>query len=196
MLETVKFGYIVLCLCVALGSYFFRHNRSDWGLLAGALIFTAAADYFLVLHDAHLEGIALFCYAHMLYIMRAMNTAQIKHRYLYAIAGPNALAVIFILQGWVIAFVGLYAALFLFNICVTVKLRRVIPNGLMVLTGLFLFALCDINVLLYNLPRYFGIFSGLRGTYPLIWLFYIPAQGLLAGSAIDFAKLRRMAHEP
>ncbi|MBO7633297.1 MAG: hypothetical protein J6S72_02800, partial [Lachnospiraceae bacterium] len=53
-----------------------------------------------------------------------------------------------------------------------------------------IFALCDINVLLYNLPLLFDIHSHLLislfdiiGT--LMWVFYLPSQVLLALSADD-----------
>lgn len=95
----------------------------------------------------------------------------------------------------VIGLAAIYATLFAANIFVnTYKNRRPKVNYYLVAAGLLLFALCDVNVLLFNLPRYASASYEFSGAYALIWLFYLPAQALLAVSSIS-AKRPKFIHK-
>ncbi|MCL2388486.1 MAG: hypothetical protein FWC89_13205, partial [Defluviitaleaceae bacterium] len=69
--NTLKFAFIVGCLVIALISFFRCHSKKDWGFLVGGLSFTILADYYLVLTQQHLYGIATFCFVQVCYMMRA-----------------------------------------------------------------------------------------------------------------------------
>ena len=63
------------------------------------------------------------------------------------------------------------------------------PHPIMFLIGLFLFLLCDLNVMIYNLGSFVNINSGLYNTLRassvvLMWAFYLPSQVLIVLSAI------------
>lgn len=181
-----KFIFVTGCLVVAIVSGLRCHSRRDWLWLVGGLGFTVLADYFLVLRDEHLLGVAAFCFAHVCYIFRAV---EFKKRVLGLVAFASFLAIwatgVFIVQS-VIVVAGLYALLFCINIIVNIKARRPRPNYWLVLAGLILFALCDINVMLFNLPQYMGVEHGFDFAFTLIWVFYLPSQALLAASAFRF----------
>ncbi|MCL2499752.1 MAG: lysoplasmalogenase family protein [Defluviitaleaceae bacterium] len=164
-------------------------NKRDWAWLAGAMAFTVTADFFLVLHDAHVPGVAVFCFAHVCYMMRAcpLNGKRIASVFV-TVALAAAITVSF---NGIIVLAGLYAFLFGLNIRLHIKRRKTVHNGLWIVVALVLFVLCDLSVLLYNVPRYAGGWPTLEGIFPLIWLFYVPSQGLLAVSAIDSERLRR-----
>jgi len=182
----IKFYYVLICFLVALGSYFFCHNRRDWAWLAGGMAFTAGADYFLILHNAHLPGVAVFCFTHLCYGMRAHRFPLRRVVFVFALVGmATALCVA---MDEIMALALLYASLFAISLLLHIKHRRTLHNAPLILTGLILFALCDIFVLLYNVPRYLGIMQELRRVSPLIWLFYLPAQSLLAVSAVRFER--------
>jgi len=150
------------------------------------LAFTLAADYFLILHDRHLIGVAVFCFAHAAYIIRAYAHTQARPRLLPALVGLFLAAIGFIFLDPIYTVTAIYAGLFIFNIYVTARhLKR---NRVLVITGLLLFAACDICVLLFNLPRYFGAPAWLRDINLLIWVFYLPSQTLLAVSAVNWRK--------
>jgi hypothetical protein len=90
---------------------------------------------------------------------------------------------------------GVYGFLFVGNLLINTRFLLQkdahLPkkNRCMVITGLALFALCDVNVLLYNLPDYFpGMEDVMLPFYTFIWVFYLPAQGLLALSGIKWYK--------
>jgi len=204
---TLKFIFVAGCLVVALASYTFCNSKRDWAFLVGGLAFTVGADYFLVLRDWHLPGVAVFCFAHVCYILRALNSCEgvnengngnalLRER--VNIKGLIVLFIAFMLIAVflrsVIMLAVLYASLFIANIIINFivfrmenhKTRLPKVNRCLVLAGLVLFALCDINVLLFNLPRYFNAPYGLRMVFPLIWVFYLPAQVLLAVSGFRY----------
>jgi len=201
-----KFAYVAVCFAVALVSFFFCRSRKDWFWLTLGLAFTVAADFFLVLHDLHFIGVAVFCFAHMAYIARAVNSSPGGLRRIFPLLAVIAVALAYFVMtlyvlswlNWIhsssrvfnIIFsietvVALYAALFITNIYVSARYIR--HNRVLVIAGLLLFAACDICVLIFNLPFYFGAPGWLRGVFPLIWVFYLPSQALLAVSAVDFS---------
>ena len=176
-----KFIFIAVCLAVAIVSYFFCRSRRDWALLVCGLGFTLGADYFLILRHEHLHGVFLFCFVQVCYICRGLGTRLEFKRVCTLVI--MAAVWIFAASFWLFTLVGLYAGLFALNIWVNYKFY-VWPGRRIVLTGLVLFALCDINVLIFNLPQYLGYSQSLRAVFPLIWVFYLPSQFLLAISAI------------
>ena len=211
-----KFAFVAACFGVALASYFFCRSRKDWLWLVLGLAFTVAADYFLVLHGLHYIGVAVFCFAHVAYIVRAVNASPGGlRRVLPVLAVIVAALAYFVLALCVLSWLNrihsssrvfviifsvetvaiVYALLFITNIYVSARYIR--HNRVLVIAGLLLFAACDICVLLFNLPFYFGAPGWLRGVFPLIWVFYLPSQALLAVSAVDFTRFhcqRRNSH--
>lgn len=188
----IKFVFIGICFAVVLGSYFFRRSTRDWGWLAGGMAFTLGADYFLVLHDNHVPGIAVFCFVHVCYGLRAYHSGKEQtdwKRVIFIFALVGAIILLLVWLESVLLLGGLYAALFATNLRVNTNYRKALHNAPLVLTGLHLFMLCDICVLLFNIPRYFGILPALDAVFPFIWIFYLPAQVLLAFSAVNYKKI-------
>lgn len=184
---TYKFLFILFCFAFATLSYFFCENKKRWAWLVGAFFFTAWADYFLVIQDRHLPGVAVFCFAHICYIFRAVKN---KRNFLLFTALATIFIIVAFFSNFLFLLVAMYASLFSLNICANI-FSDVLPktNKKITLVGLFLFMLCDINVLLLNLPRHLD-FPRFPWAFTLIWVFYLPAQGLLAGSAIAFPKAK------
>jgi hypothetical protein len=65
------------------------------------------------------------------------------------------------------------------------------PNKLLILFGMFLFVLCDINVAVYNistqLPK-LNLKVLINISSSIIWLFYLPSQLFLALSGFNYKK--------
>jgi len=184
----VKFLYVVICFFIALGSYFFCHSKRDWAWLAGGMAFTVGADYFLVLYNAHLYGIAVFCFAHICYAFRAWDAGRnLRLRWVRSIFLIMVLLVaVCVVRGNVAMLAVMYASWFATSILLHIKNRRVMKNATLILAGLIFFAFCDVFVLLYNVPLYFGVLPWLQRVYRLIWVFYLPSQVLRAVSALRF----------
>ncbi|MCL2049240.1 MAG: lysoplasmalogenase family protein [Defluviitaleaceae bacterium] len=183
-----------------------RLSSKDWGLLVCGLGATVTADYFLILRQEYLLGVAVFCFAHIFYILRAaggalppfsdcsvdvlrstqnINLVGISPRSLYSLLLATLLV-------WLLGFTTqslptlaiLYAFLFALNIYVNLKSRLPKPNYRLVLAGLIFFALCDVNVLLFNLPAYFGLPDIFPSAFRFIWFFYLPSQAFIAASGL------------
>ena len=165
------------------------------------LLFTLGADYFLILHNWHLPGVAVFCFAHLAYICRALNAKQAckKHELasswlskpviVFAWVSVAVVVVATLLVDALFVAAAVYAALFITNLYIST--RYIQHNRVLVLAGLFLFAACDICVLLFNLPVHTAAPIWLRQIFPLIWVFYLPSQALLAISAVNFTRRNR-----
>jgi hypothetical protein len=169
---------------VALGSYFFCRSKRDWAWLAGGMAFTLGADYFLILQNAHLTGIAVFTFTHVCYALRTQYFNRKRVIFVFSVVGAAVVMISAVNELTVLA--GFYASLFAINIRLNIKHRKTMHNAPLILTGLILFALCDVCVLLFNIPRLVGALPMLERVYPLIWIFYLPAQTLLAVSAVNF----------
>ena len=191
VLGALLFGFIAACFVVALTSYFICWSRRDWRWLVLGLAFTLGADYFLILHNRHLPGVAVFCFAHVAYIMRAVSDKKSRIYALlpFAVAGLAIAALAMVWLDGIYVVTAMYGTLFVTNIYLSA--RHIRRNRALVMTGLLLFAACDICVLLFNLPRYMGAPEVLRIVFPLIWVFYLPSQVLLAVSAVDFSRVLR-----
>jgi len=200
-----RFILIAACFGVALASYFFCWSKRDWFWLTLGLAFTVAADYFLILHNRHLIGVAVFCFAHVAYILRAASNKpggvqRILPWLVLLMVAPVNIVLSYILSGRVDAtnsllaathiissiyvITALYAAFFIINIYVSA--RHLQRNRTLIVTGLLLFAACDICVLVMNLPLYFDAPAWLSQAYPMVWVFYLPSQVLLAVSAVPY----------
>ena len=190
----IKFAFIAFCFVVALLSYFICHSKRDWAWLVGGMGFTLGADYFLILHDSHLLGVFMFCFVHVCYMLRVLSE-RLKWWELLLLFLLGA-GVIFAASFWLFVLVGLYGLLFGMDIVVNIWFYKYkdarLPklNRGLVLAGLVLFMLCDINVLIFNLPRYFDLPVGLAQVFPLIWVFYLPSQGLLAVSGVKWKHVK------
>ena len=205
-----KFVFVCLCLGVAVASFRWRHSLRDWAWLVGGLAATVAADFFLVLHDAHLPGVAVFCLAHICYMHRTGAPWRYHQRLARGLESPRAVSwkvaahIVILLMiigtlymlGELMLLVGLYAALFATNLGMNIwwvlqddHNDKALPpkrNRALVLVGLVLFMLCDVHVLLFNLPYYMEV-PTMPWAFTLIWVFYLPSQALLAVSGASRA---------
>jgi hypothetical protein len=182
----LKFYYIVLCFCIASLSCALCRNKRDWAFLAAAMALTVGADYFLILHDAHVPGVAIFCWVHVFYILRVVRCRT--NIILTAVAVLVVVIGFSVINEHIFLLAGLYGGLFATNLVVHYRYRRTLGNGGLIFTGLLLFALCDLAVAASSIPNYLGIMPYLKRLYPLIWLFYLPSQTLLAFSAFRFKR--------
>ena len=197
-----RFIYIAICFGVGLASYAVCRSKRDWLWLNLGLAATLAADYFLILQNRHIIGVAVFCFAHVAYILRAVRNKPGGARYIFP-----WLAVLTVVPVWTVlsvllpgapqfaatrmitgifAVTAVYATFFIINIYVSA--RHLQHNRKLTVAGLLLFAACDICVLLMNLPHYFGAPGWFGNVYPMIWVFYLPSQALLALSAVKWRK--------
>jgi len=192
----IKFAYICLCFLIALGSYWFCRSKKDWAWLSVAMGFTLISDYFLVIARNYPFGVFTFCFVHMLYIYRVTPDSKKTRLFGFAVAVLINVLVFLVTLRYVpalIAYSAIYATLFSINLIVHIKYyRNGGPNRHIMLLGLILFALCDIHVLMFNLPQFVPAISPEIGVWGLrwIWFFYAPSQMLLSLSAVKWRQRR------
>ncbi len=174
----LKYAGILLCL---LFSVLCLPDGGD-RLVPFALLFTAAADLFLLVLDKYyLTGVLFFIAAQTVYLLRLYREAGRIWAPARILCALLAVVILFMLPMYSplnLAAV-LYFSLLLVNTAGswTVKTRQ----GRIFALGLSLFVLCDICVGAYNLRLMPA------GLYPLIgigmWLFYLPSQVLISLSS-------------
>lgn len=184
-ISVLKYVSMVLCMALVVSSRSLWQKR-DAGLVLIALVFTLAADMFLLFTSHFVIGVCVFCGAHLTYLLRYCRKvfvpAVVLTGGILALVGAAALfgatQVLLYIVG------GLYAVLIL-GVTVTAftsSLPR--TNGRLASAGMVLFLLCDVNVLLFNtLSADTALYSAAR---VLMWFFYLPSQVLLALSCYDW----------
>ena len=174
---------------MAAGSFRLCHSRKDWAFLTAAMGFTLVSDFFLVITHDYRFGVFTFCFAHMAYILRVSDDKVMSLMRIGAAMIGGGLVFIVVRPDPLIVFAVVYAALFVQNFFGHIKYYRngILPivNRRLMLAGIILFALCDIHVLMLNLPHFLpvppeiGLWGGMW-----IWMFYAPSQILLSISAV------------
>lgn len=197
--KNLKFICIILCFFISLLS---RHNAFDLyniKLLQIGLLLTVIADYFLLILDDYYEiGIAIFILAQITYSIRYATRKRscIIKRYIKMLGGIFFLYIIinFFINIPLIIALGLsYGVCLVTNVYMSILVykEKTFPklNSIMVVAGMFLFLLCDINVAIFNIIKgvYFK-YNSLVYQISLVsmWLFYLPSQLILSLSGYKF----------
>ena len=194
----MKYATIVSCLLITVFSYFLgkRNGVSSERLRAAhiqSIIFgiTMVADFFLLFTDYFVIGVIVFLFAH--------STALYRYKpswvpFLASISGALCVASLVIMGFYhsdkeILYFALLcsaYAVLIIGALVSTFHAEQPRINTMMSRLGMILFIGCDINVFFSNLLPASSAFFG--PTLILMWVFYLPAQTLLALSVVSFSK--------
>lgn len=167
----LKYGGILLCLGFAL----LCSLRGGDRLVFPALLFTAGADWFLLVRGDHLIlGVALFLVVQSLYLIR-LRRAGAGTRFLLRCG-------LALLLGAAVYAAGLVSGL---NLLVALYFSQLLSNTILAWNskkrlfalGLTLFVCCDICVGMFNLDMLYS-FTSIG-----MWLFYLPSQVLIVLSA-------------
>lgn len=178
----IKYAGILLCL----GYSLYLERRGGSRLVPAALTLTALADVFLLLLDSHYAlGVGLFCLVQGLYLVRIFRSNGGKSLWGLRI-------VLFLLALLVLKRLGLLLPL---NVLALFYFSNFLCNALASLgcpgrnmrlfsLGLWLFLCCDLCVGLFQSPE---LASPAVGAFVQVgmWLFYLPAQVLIALSGAN-----------
>lgn len=178
----IKFAGILLCL----GYSLYLACRGGSRLVPAALTLTALADVFLLLLDAHYAlGVVLFCLVQGLYFVHIYHCNGGKS--LWGLRVALFLLALFTLQALGLLIPLNILALFYFtNFLCNALASLSCPGQDMKLfsVGLWLFLCCDLCVGLFQNP---GLIPASVEAFVRIgmWLFYLPAQVLIALSGAN-----------
>ena len=174
----LKYAGILLCLVFAA----FCALRGEDRLVAPALLFTAGADWFLLIRNEHLLlGVALFLCVQTLYYLRLHRAGGCRKLLWLRLT----LAVVFTLAPFLIPGMAtplnLLAMLYFSQLMSNTVLAWTLPDMRIFALGLTLFVGCDLCVGLFNiLPTASPLFSAASVG---MWFFYLPSQVFIALSA-------------
>lgn len=171
----VKFAAICLCCATAL----LGTKTTDGRLVAGALCFTVAADWFLlVLNDYYLIGVGLFLIVQFLYAVR-LSHSQEKGSFRWWLWVRVDITLLFLFAGGILFYLFRGYSLFLLlplfyfsNLCINTFEAFALKRRTFA-AGLLLFVCCDVCVGAWNLNLLPGF------TRIGMWLFYLPSQVLI-----------------
>ncbi|MGN9165790.1 lysoplasmalogenase family protein [Tissierellaceae bacterium HCP3S3_D8] len=200
--DILKFVSILLCLLMTIISRKRPLDNKDILLLQMGMSVTVLADIFLLILDSHYKlGVSLFSIVQIIYGIRyrGQKKDQSIRLYIYIFLMLNCLYFairIFTDKAEYLLFISLF-----YGICLVYSVYSGIVaygdkrypkiNRTMILLGMILFLLCDINVAIYNILGYIHSSDGIWNLLYKIssismWLYYLPSQVLLSLSGYDF----------
>ena len=196
----LKLSSVVLCLTISIVSSPLGKQSKNTFLLQLGLIFTIMADYIFLIHnDDYIFAIGLFSMVQIIYSLRYRegNEAERVMGFiiiylliviLYKLVNKNLADIDFII------FIGIF-----YGICLITSLREAWglykddpynSSNKMILFGMVLFLLCDINLglnYIFNQVQASSyILNLIRSISSIsIWVYYLPSQILLSLSVTD-----------
>lgn len=177
----IKFAGILLCLGYAL----YLSRRGGSRLVPAALTITALADVFLLLLDTHYAlGVVLFCLVQGLYLVRIVRWGG---RPLWGLRAALFLLALLVLKGLGLLIPLNILALFYFSNFFCNALASLSCSGWsmrLFSIGLWLFLCCDLCVGLFQNPQLVPPAVSAFVSVGM-WLFYLPAQVLIALSGAN-----------
>lgn len=165
----IKYLGIIINFLYALILYI--NNKKYDLLFLVALLFTAIADYFLLVTSNHYTiGVIFFCLVQTIYGYKLTSIKSFIYRITIFISTTLILPLFNVEQS-------------LLNICSIYSFTNlsanlycsIIKKDTMFSIGLLLFWLCDLNVGIYNIP----INSLYKLSAYLMWIFYFPSQVII-----------------
>ena len=197
--SSLKLLTIGLCLMWLIGNLIFETKHSDnkgsilkFKWMTTILSFTFVSDIFLLFTKHYTVGIATFIMVQILYACM-VRKVKLKRALVIVLLVSVFGVIIFIFsktntvftESFLMGFEVLtYAILFISNLIVYGSRSRLSDRNKWLFIGLCLYAICDLQVAIYNLPPNSVIPSSVIQFVAIgMWLFYLPGQVLLTLSA-------------
>jgi len=186
-----KYFSILLCFIMTIMIGRNGHDIVDTRLLQSAFFFTACADYCLLLSNKFMVGVLIFCIVQIIYIFRYTRDLKSRSKIFLAVLIIYILLSIIALSALNTQSLDLrlsliclfYGCLIITSLITAVRTLKTnyfpLCSSVMICIGMILFLLCDINVALFNIFQENGSYTA-RICGLLIWVFYLPAQVMLA----------------
>ena len=198
-LIVVKYSSILLCFILTIMIGKNGHDILDTRMVQSGLFFTACADYCLVVSNKFILGVVIFCIVQIIYIFRftrdlksrtkIFSTVLIIYIILFITAFTAYKVVKFDLR--LILICIFYGCLITTSLITGIRTLKTnyfpLYSSVLISIGMILFFMCDINVALFNILQKSGSYFANIPRF-LIWIFYLPAQVMLALSGYNHRK--------
>lgn len=177
----IKLISIVLCFAFGIFQFYLKQTRIAF-LQVCILGFTLISDYFLLLTSVYSVGVVTFIMVQLGY-SGALKLAkdQSLTRTEYLVSGALIVISMILLKFDVTVGLSLlYAVLFVRNLFVAYKEHKLSQYNRWLFIGLLLYAICDIQVAMFNLDIIKTHFTWLYSVVAVgMWTFYLPGQVIL-----------------
>lgn len=189
--DYINFTCIIIANIIVLLSSKFSFGFTDFALLCTGLIFTAVGDFCLILMNYPIAGLIFFAIVQTLYSIRYSSKYKfvLFVDFILIILLSFTLAILKI-NDLLLFFSIFYAFSILFScsnaVFAFIRKKYPSPTKYMIVAGMLLFLLCDINVALRNSSLLWINLYNAELSYYLIFLFYLPSQLLLSLSGLNF----------
>jgi hypothetical protein len=196
-INIISYMSILLCVIFMFVTFMFNKNKYTFTMLL-AIVFTAIADFFLVLLFASNKPLAMisFSLAQISYMFVLLYFANNKTEKLWNLLVRailfvilNVLAIIILKQNY--SFLVFISLFYFSNLCINIVFAFFHCNKNLLFTiGLLLFFGCDIIIGLQFLSEMLSldssniIFQIAHTSFNLAWFFYLPSQVLIVLSSV------------
>lgn len=192
----LKILSIALCLVFLIRLSYCQPRNRDNRLMVLIMSLTLASDVLLLTTRQFTYGLVLFVCVQLLYSIRIRKHFELKSMMLKA-ASFFAITLFFMMRfsqnldyTLMLSLGTFYALLFTMNLIALshevwhVKgdgsASEIVYDKRLFLIGLIMYAICDLNVAIYNFPSFFDSNEVLARVYDMsalaMWLFYLPGQ--------------------
>lgn len=177
----LKLTSISICLAFSIGQILKkRHKIAIIQMLI--LFFTLTSDYFLLLTDMFSMGISTFIIVQIGYgsLLKLANNEKQDRLGITFLTIVIIFTVILLFMNQTEGLSLLYAMLFIRNLVTAYKSKNQSEYSIWLFIGLVLYAICDVQVALFNLEFVKNQLPNLYAIATLgMWVFYLPGQVIL-----------------
>ena len=184
--DQLKFAFVALCVLASF-SYGKRVcDTRDAFYLRIAMCLTVCADFCLLILYQNIPGILFFCCVQCAYTARY---GGYRRAALLLAVWAVLFPMFIIMLPFQTAVSAVYAVSFAFSLFSAAEAfaKKIypFPNGILALLGMCLFAICDINVAMYN--THIPFFDARAAViFTVMWAAYLPAQAMLSASGFGY----------
>lgn len=193
-----KYFSLILCFIITIIIGRNGHDIIDTRMLQSGLFLTACADYCLLVSNKYIVGVLVFCIVQIIYIFRFTRDLKSRTKIFSVILIIYIVLSTIILTAFKVGNFDLrltliclfYGCLITTSLIAGIRTLKTnffpLYSSVMISIGMILFFMCDINVALFNILQSNGShFASISGF--LIWMFYLPAQVMLALSGYKYS---------
>ncbi len=191
----LKYLSIICCFIIVLIIGENSLNKRDISLLQAGLLITIFADLSFLIFHYYNFGVIFFCLIQMIYYIRYTGYRDSVSIFTFIAIFLIIIITYIILKLFIKEIDFLYVISFFYSICLIATIVEAIkvfktklypsPNKHMILIGMILFLLGDINVAMSYISKEISVSLGNNFSL-LIWVFYLPSQALLSLSGYKY----------
>ncbi|OJV66530.1 MAG: hypothetical protein BGO41_03660 [Clostridiales bacterium 38-18] len=190
----LKLATIALCFSFAIVQMT-RLKHKVALIQALILLFTFVSDYFLLMTDAFSIGITTFIIVQIGYgsLLKLAKSEGVNYKAIFIVTIVLILTVFLMVTNQTEGLSLLYAILFIRNLARAYNYKNHGDYSKWLFIGLSLYAVCDVQVALFNLESIKQLFPSIYVIASMgMWAFYLPGQVILTLSPCFYKEISQL----